>query len=47
MENSIDIFNHIDIKEIRKLLIHYPTLCSLFELLCIHINSLIKINKVN
>ena len=37
-----DIYNYIDILEIQKLLINYPQLCVMFELLCIHINNLIN-----
>ena len=45
-----DIYNYIDILEIQKLLINYPQLCVMFELLCIHINNLInkpKLRKSN
>jgi hypothetical protein len=45
-----DIYNYIDILEIKKLLINYPQLCVMFELLCIHINNLInkpKLRKSN
>ena len=35
------IYNYINIIGVRKLLINYPTLCILFELICIHINSII------
>jgi hypothetical protein len=37
-----NIYDHIDLLEIRKLLINYPQLCIMFELLCIHINNLIN-----
>jgi len=36
-----DIFNHINIREIKQLLIHNPQLCILFEMLCLHINNII------
>ena len=38
-----NIFDFVNLGEIRKLLIHYPQLCILFEMLCMHINSLIEI----
>ena len=41
-----DIYNYIDILEIQKLLINYPQLCVMFELLCIHINNLINKPKL-
>ena len=41
-EHKKDIYNYIDILEIQKLLINYPQLCVMFELLCIHINNLIN-----
>ena len=37
-----NIYDHIDLLEIKKLLINYPQLCIMFELLCIHINNLIN-----
>ena len=37
-----DIFKYINLEEIRKILIDYPQLCILFEILCLHINSLIN-----
>ena len=37
-----DIYKYIDIVGVRKLLIDNPTLCALFELICIHINSIIN-----
>jgi len=49
-EHKKDIYNYIDILEIQKLLINYPQLCVMFELLCIHINNLInkpKLRKSN
>jgi hypothetical protein len=41
-EYKNNIYDHIDLLEIRKLLINYPQLCIMFELLCIHINNLIN-----
>ena len=38
-----NIYDYINIGEIRKLLIHHPQLCIMFEMLCMHINSLIEI----
>jgi len=49
-DDTKDIYNYIDILEIQKLLINYPQLCVMFELLCIHINNLInkpKLRKSN
>ena len=40
--NDKDIFNYVKLDEIRSLLINYPQLCILFEVLCIHINKLIN-----
>lgn len=40
-KNADGIYKHIDIVGVRKLLINNPTLCALFELICIHINSII------
>lgn len=37
-----DIFEFVNLIEIQKLLINYPQLYILFEILCLHINSLIK-----
>ena len=37
-----DIFEFINLIEIQKLLINYPQLYILFEILCLHINSIIK-----
>mgnify|MGYP003967522945 FL=1 len=45
-EHKKDIYNYIDILEIQKLLINYPQLCVMFELLCIHINNLINKPKL-
>jgi len=41
-----NIYDHIDLLEIKKLLINYPQLCIMFELLCIHINNLINKPKL-
>ena len=41
---KLDIYKYVNLSEIRKLLISYPQLCILFELLCIHINTIININ---
>jgi len=38
---SKDIYDFINLQEIRKLLINYPQLCIMFEMLCMHINTLI------
>jgi len=40
--DTYNIYDHIDLLEIKKLLINYPQLCIIFELLCIHINNLIN-----
>ena len=40
-EYKNNIYDHIDLLKIQKLLINYPHLCIMFELLCIHINNLI------
>ena len=40
-KNKDGIYKYIDIGGVRKLLINNPTLCVLFELICIHINSII------
>jgi len=37
-----NIFNFINIIEIKKLLIHNPQLSILFEMLCLHINNIIQ-----
>lgn len=45
MDNNLDkkdIFNYIDIISIKKLLINYPHLSILFEILCMHINNIIQ-----
>ena len=42
-EYKNNIYDHINLEEIRKLLINYPQLCIMFEMLCLHINSLIEI----
>ena len=42
-----NIYDYVKIAEIRKLLIHYPLLCILFEILCLHINTLLEIKKDN
>jgi hypothetical protein len=42
---KLDIYKYVNLSEIRKLLISYPQLCILFELLCIHINTIININN--
>lgn len=42
-----NIYDYVKIAEIRKLLIHYPQLCILFEILCLHINTLLEIKKDN
>ena len=43
MENieSKNIYDYINLQEIRKLLINHPQLCIMFEMLCMHINTLI------
>ena len=41
---KLDIYKYVNLSEIRKLLISYPQLCILFELLCMHINTIININ---
>lgn len=38
-----NIYDHINLSEIRKLLVNHPQLCIMFEMLCLHINSLIEI----
>ena len=38
-----NIYDYVNLAEIRKLLIHYPQLCILFEMLCMHINTLIEV----
>ena len=38
-----NIFDYVNLAEIRKLLINYPQLCILFEMLCMHINTLIEV----
>ena len=40
-KNAEGIYKYIDMGGVRKLLINNPTLCVLFELICIHINSII------
>jgi hypothetical protein len=40
-----DIYKYVNLSEIRKLLISFPQLCALFELLCMHINTIININN--
>ena len=42
---KLDIYKYVNLSQIRKLLISYPQLCILFELLCIHINTIININN--
>lgn len=42
MEDKKDIFEYINLYEIKKLLINQPQLCVLFEILCLHINNLIN-----
>jgi len=42
---KLDIYKYVNLSEIRKLLISYPQLCILFELLCMHINTIININN--
>ena len=42
-----NIYDYVKIAEIRKLLIHYPQLCILFEMLCLHINTLLEIKIDN
>lgn len=42
---KIDIANIIEIKEIRKLLIHHPDLLSMFEILCIMVNNRLAQDK--
>ena len=42
-EENKDIFEFVNLIEIQKLLINYPQLYILFEFICLHINSLIKI----
>jgi len=39
-----NVYDYINLLEIRKLLIHYPQLCIMFEMLCMHINTLIEIH---
>ena len=39
-----DIYKHIDIVSIRKLLINHPTLLILLELILTHINSIMNPN---
>ena len=48
MENltNKNIYNFVNLKEIRKLLVNYPQLCIMFEMLCIHINTLIEISEI-
>jgi len=41
-----NIYNFVNLKEIRKLLVNYPQLCIMFEMLCIHINTLIEISEI-
>ena len=42
ISNNKDIFNFLNINEIKKLLIHNPQLSILFEMLCLHINNIIQ-----
>ena len=42
ISNNKDIFNLLNINEIKKLLIHNPQLSILFEMLCLHINNIIQ-----
>ena len=43
MEKSSDnIYDYIKLDEIRRLLINEPELGALFEVLCIHINHILK-----
>ena len=44
-EENKDIFEFVNLIEIQKLLINYPQLYILFEILCLHINSLIQTKK--
>ena len=39
-----NIFEYVNLKEIRKLLINYTQLCIMFEILCLHINNLIEVD---
>ena len=45
MEDNItnNIYDYVKIAQIRKLLINYPQLCVLFEMLCLHINTILEI----
>ena len=44
---KLDIYKYVNLSEIRKLLISYPQLCILFELLCMHINTIINNNSLS
>jgi hypothetical protein len=43
MEKSKSIHDYVDLQAIRELLVEYPQLCILFEVLCLHIDSIIQL----
>lgn len=43
MEKSKSIHDYVDLQGIRELLVEYPQLCILFEVLCLHIDSIIQL----
>ena len=45
-ENPSDnIYNYIKLNEVRRILINEPQLCILFEMLCLHIKTMIDNKK--
>jgi len=41
ISQSDNIYNYVKLNEVRRLLINEPQLCILFEMLCIHIQTII------